>query len=401
MEKLTHILWFKLLVTTACLFTGNSAIANNLLPLPAGCVLGSTPFPHNESAEIDVFPPIQLEIRTTFEPTLTQSSGGQYLIYELRLQNYTEQPLTLNGLKIVNAANKRQVVAKIEQQQLADMVQAVGIEKLTNHQLPPGQSAVVYLCLAFQANQKVPIQLKHQIQLAEGTAEGPAVDTQHNQLKTISRPVTGRDWIPANGPSLHSHHRTGLLFTQGISQIARRFAIDWKIIQGDAQFDGDGRDPKSYFAYGKPVLAVADGIVVAAKDGFPDNIPRTEAGFATALPITMENLAGNMVILDLGHGQFAHYAHLQPGSVRVKTGDKVARGTMLANIGNSGDSRWPHLHFQISTAPDILASEGLPFLIDHYRAKVADQPWQDRQNDFPIGEMLIDFGLPSNKGITK
>ncbi|MBU2278029.1 MAG: M23 family metallopeptidase [Gammaproteobacteria bacterium] len=376
---------------------GGEAHAGNLLPLPAGCVMGANTTSPRELTKTPAFPPIQLEVRTTFEPTLTKSSSGNYLVYELRLQNYSEQPLMLAGLDIVDAARKDQVVVTIDQQHLGEMVKAIGVEKLNDDQLLPGQGAVVFLCLAFHENQHVPNQLRHQIQLDHGVAEGPAISTRHNPLKTISRPVIGDNWIPANGPSLHSHHRTGLLFTQGVSQIARRFAIDWKILQDDTQFAGDGRDTKSYFAYGKPVLAVADGIVVVAKDGFPDNIPRTAAGFETALPVTMDNLAGNTVILDLGDGQFAHYAHLQPGSVRVKVGDKITGGTVLANIGNSGDSRWPHLHFQISTTPDILASEGLPFLIDHYRAKLPKLPWQDRQNDFPMGEMLIDFGSADTK----
>lgn len=389
------------LLCAVCLCFGNYATAESKQPLPAGCVwTAKTPAARHLIADT-TFPPIQLEIRNLFAPTLVKSHDGQYLIYELRLQNYTEHPLGLNGLNIVDAANQRQLVASINQQDLATMIQAVGTEQLIDHQLPAGQSAVVYLCLAFAANQQVPMQLKHQVSLQQGSAAGPAMMTRNNQLKTISRPVAGRDWIPANGPSLHSHHRTGLLFTGGVSQLARRFAIDWKIIKNDVQFDGDALDPKSYFAYGRPVLAVADGVVVAAKDGFPDNTPKTAAGFATALPVTMDNLAGNTVILDLGQEQYAHYAHLQPGSVRVKAGDKVTRGTVLANIGNSGDSRWPHLHFQISTAADILASEGLPFLIDHYRTKSAADTWYEHNNEFPMGDILIDFGLPENPAITK
>lgn len=385
----------------ACLCTGNYAIAEPMQPLPAGCVW-SAKTPTSTHLFVDTkFPPLQLEVRNLFEPTLMKSHNGQYLIYELRLQNYTEQSLTLTGLNIFDAANQRQVVATINQQSLTAMTRAVGTEKLINDQLPAGQSAVVYLCLVFEANQQVPMQLKHQVQLQQGVAGGPVMATRNSQIKTISRPVSGRDWIPANGPSLHSHHRTGLLFTQGVSQLARRFAIDWKILKNNVQFDGDALDLKSYFAYSRPVLAVADGVVVAAKDGFPDNIPKTAAGFATALPVTMDNLAGNTVILDLGNEQYAHYAHLQPGSVRVKAGDKVTRGTVLANIGNSGDSRWPHLHFQISTAPDILASEGLPFLIDHYQIKSGDDTWHEHKNEFPMGDVLIDFGMPENPAITK
>ena len=70
-------------------------------------------------------------------------------------------------------------------------------------------------------------------------------------------------------------------------------------------------------------LAVADATVVVARDGFPDNVPRYEGQFHTAVPITIDTALGNRITLDLGGGQFAHYVHLQPGSVRVKSGDMV------------------------------------------------------------------------------
>jgi murein DD-endopeptidase MepM/ murein hydrolase activator NlpD len=48
------------------------------------------------------------------------------------------------------------------------------------------------------------------------------------------------------------------------------------------------------------------------------------------------------VILALGKGRFAFYAHLKPGSLRVKRGDRVREGEVLALLGNSGSSTGPH-----------------------------------------------------------
>ena len=100
------------------------------------------------------------------------------------------------------------------------------------------------------------------------------------------------------------------------------------------------------------------------------------------------------VVLDLGDGQFAYYAHLKPSSVRVKAGDRVRRGDPLAEIGNSGDARWPHLHFQVTLGPHILASEGVPFLIDGFRAKGPDGTRAQRANEYPIGDIQVDFPGP-------
>jgi murein DD-endopeptidase MepM/ murein hydrolase activator NlpD len=157
-------------------------------------------------------------------------------------------------------------------------------------------------------------------------------------------------------------------------------------------FAGDDSDVRSYYAYGEDVLAGDDGTVVTVIDGIPDNMPRTAAGFRTAVPMTRDTIGGNFIALDLGGGQFATYSHLQPGSLLVKQGDHVRRGQVLARIGSSGDARAPHLHFQVTTTPSVFAAEGIPYVIDEYRAKGVGDEWESRTNELPLGDMLVDFG---------
>jgi murein DD-endopeptidase MepM/ murein hydrolase activator NlpD len=83
------------------------------------------------------------------------------------------------------------------------------------------------------------------------------------------------------------------------------------------------------------------------------------------LPITLDTIGANYVIVALGNGGFAFYAHLQPGSLRVKPGDCVRRGQVLGLLVNSGNSDAPHLHFHISDA-NSLESEGLPYVFDSF-----------------------------------
>jgi Peptidase family M23 len=123
---------------------------------------------------------------------------------------------------------------------------------------------------------------------------------------------------------------------------SRRYAIDWKQVVNGTSFSADPRDVHSYYSYGKSVLAVADGRVLVGRDSLPDNIPGHGEAFHPVVPITLETVAGNTITLDLGDGQFAYYLHLQPGSLRVKTGDRVRRGQVLGSIGASGDAREPH-----------------------------------------------------------
>ena len=81
------------------------------------------------------------------------------------------------------------------------------------------------------------------------------------------------------------------------------------------------------------------------KDGIPENVPGANS---RAVPITLETVGGNHVIIDIGGGHYAFYAHLKPGGIRVKLGDKVKRGQVIGLVGNTGNSTEPHLHFHIS-----------------------------------------------------
>jgi Peptidase family M23 len=214
-------------------------------------------------------------------------------------------------------------------------------------------------------------------------------------LHVLGPPVDGADWVADDGPSndQDNHHRRGVVIFDGQPVDLRRYAIDWKQVKVGASFSGDARDVRSYYSYGKAVLAVADGRVVTARDGLPGNIPGHEDAFHPAVPITLETVAGNTITLDLGGGPFAYYMHLQPGSLRVKTGDRVRRGQVLARVGASGDAREPHLHFEVTTSSEPLAGEGVPYLIDQYRCKsTSDGPGEVHTHELPLGHSVVTFG---------
>ena len=117
---------------------------------------------------------------------------------------------------------------------------------------------------------------------------------------------------------------------------------------------------EDFYCYGEEVVAVADATVASVVAGIPQNQPGRVPPDSDLRTIT-----GNRVIPNLGGKVFAIYAHLQPGSIRVKQGQRVQRGELLALVGNSGLSDGPHLHFQVADA-DGLAGEGLPYVLDGY-----------------------------------
>lgn len=406
-NKPTTLLLAALLIPTAALAQGasSSGAANEVrtalvepVQLPQGCTLAGEPATPRSTGELvmPAFLPAQLEVRTPFDPTAFPSGDRTYLIYELHFRNFAGEPLDLQGIEVMGEDAVAIPVATFGADQLPALLfprahRMSAEDANESRQLGNGQGTVAYLCLAFEPGTAVPAQLRHRVLLKDGYADGSAIGTRHSRLRTLAPPVAGPDWIAAGGPGNSSHHRVGLLVIGGNARISRRYAIDWRQVRDGATFAGDAVDARSYHAYGEQVFAVADGIVMSAQDGLPDNIPRTSKGFETAVPVTMETIAGNAVTLDLGEGQFALYAHLEPGSVRVKKGDRVKRGHPLGRIGNSGDSREPHLHFEVIDSPDLLAGEGLPYLIDRYEIRSQDGSLDSRTNELPTLEMLINF----------
>jgi murein DD-endopeptidase MepM/ murein hydrolase activator NlpD len=105
------------------------------------------------------------------------------------------------------------------------------------------------------------------------------------------------------------------------------------------------------------------------------------------------------VILDLGQGRYAFYAHLQPGSLRVKLNDKVRRGQVLGLVGNSGNSTEPHLHFHVCDGNSPLASNGLPYVITEFQVQGKGFGWKPSTPPGPVETRSME--LPSQNEVVR
>ena len=150
----------------------------------------------------------------------------------------------------------------------------------------------------------------------------------------------------------------------GTPRIAQRFATDWILLGPDGRaWKGDSSSNANWYGYNAELLAVGDGRVTAVKDGIVENVPLSPN---RAVPINLETVGGNHVIIDLGGGNYAFYAHLIPGTVAVKVGDQVKKGQLVGRLGNSGNSDAPHLHFHLGDANAALGSEGIPWVFERF-----------------------------------
>jgi hypothetical protein len=129
-----------------------------------------------------------------------------------------------------------------------------------------------------------------------------------------------------------------------------RYAYDLVVRKGKQSYKNDGMKNEDYYAYGKKVVAPLEGVVITAVDGQEDN----EIGYTNK-----KNPLGNHVIIEHEGKEYSVLAHLKKGSVSVKKGEVVRKGTLLGRCGNSGNSSEPHIHFHVMDALDIKTSKSL------------------------------------------
>jgi hypothetical protein len=316
-------------------------------------------------AQAAVLPPA-LELRVPKPPTVATAEGNSFLAYELHVTNFARNTLTLKKVEIAAAEGERRVLLTLSDSALVRAISrpAVQLPAAERATLASGLRAVVYLWLPLDGGPP-PAALQQRLTIESGSGDslrtqsidGPGV-TVFPVASAIGPPLRGGVWFTANGPMAESGHRRALVII-GTATIAQRFAIDYvKVADDHRTFSGDQLKNESYHAYGSEALAVADGRVVAVKDSIPENVPGPAS---RAVPITLETVGGNHVIIDIGEGRYAFYAHLQPGSLQVKLGQLVKRGQVVGLVGNSGNSTEPHLHFHLADGTSPLGSEGIPY----------------------------------------
>ncbi len=314
-------------------------------------------------AEVRVTP---LVARVDNAPVPVKGSDNRFhVVYELTLVNFTDAPASLQRLDVLDARSGA-AVASFDAGQLAQRLAIAPARTSATAELGPSQTGLVYLHLTFDDPSAIPATLTHTLTLAlDGkpvsetvapTAVNPPTDL------VLAPPLKGSRYVAGDGCCDSIRHVRATLPLNGHLYDGQRFAIDWEQLDTQGRFrTGEPSVPQNYVIYGQPVYAVADATVTAAVDGMPDSTPG-------ALPanIGVDQADGNHVILDLGNGRYALYAHLEPHSVKVAPGQRVRRGDVLGHVGTSGNSSEPHLHFQVSDGPNPLASNGVPYLIDEF-----------------------------------
>jgi Peptidase family M23 len=354
------------------------------------------------------------------------TDGRLHLVYELVLTNTNATPATLQKVEVVDASDPSKSLASYAGQDLLARLQTTGSTAAESPTIEFNGTRLLLIHITLDPASTVPRQLLHRITAlaAPGPGRVPTTPVALNytaapldivrKLPAIGPPLSGARWVAVNGCcEAAGVHRSAGLAVNGKIYFAQRFAIDWmRLDESGRLVHGDTSDVHSYPDYSADVLAVGDGTVVDTVNILEDQKPGTLPDPKT---ITIENVDGNHVILDLGDGVFALYAHLQKGSVTIAKGERVKRGQVLAKLGNTGNTSGPHLHFQLMEEPSALGSNGIPYAIDSFffagqisevqfaAAPGVEGDWSkgmlrtsdSRQGQFPLDLNIIDF--PSAK----
>ena len=333
------------------------------------------------------------------------TDGKNHLAYELQLTNTLSQDVTLTSLTVLAGGKTLLTLAG---DQLGYWTRVIGNTAPTT-QLGPAQTGIGWLDVATDKSDPVPTDLVHTIgisipkpqpPLIPGTIDervAPVTVSTHKPA-VISPPLDGPKWLDGNSCCDMTAHRNAMNPLDGALWAAERFAIDYVQLSPDGTiFTGDKSKPESYPYFGADIHAVADGPVVGVIDGLPEQVAGQSP---TGLPL--EQYGGNHIVQDIGDGNFAFYAHLKTGSVKVKVGDQLTTGQVVAALGNTGNSDAPHLHFHVMSTPDPLRSNGLPFVLSAFRldSRVVSQDALDPLLNGKPAQLQPDFAPRDETGVS-
>jgi len=221
------------------------------------------------------------------------------------------------------------------------------------------------------------------------------------QTVVVDFPLRG-EWIAGNTPArrIPSH---------GTDLLGQRYAYDF--VRVDPARKGmhfykatslhyllAGVSLEDCYGWGQPIHSPVQGVVLQAEDGWPERQrlqPVKDLFIALKNGLTFNpkrltdfrRLGGNHIIIETNIG-YVLLAHARTGSIRVSKGDRIDSGHHLADVGHSGNSTAPHLHFHLMDRQDLLTAQGILCCFREYDVR-RDGTWIRVENGIPKHTEII------------
>ncbi|CAN5347520.1 M23 family metallopeptidase [soil metagenome] len=396
----------------------------------AGCT-ASTPAPEPTSPATERF-----ESGDRLTPIIMSSIGAApipvpgtdervHLAYELTLLNASPRPMSVESISVQAEQPNGEELLAMPREAIVDASVLTGSYLVAGgpvQEVPSGGTVVVIMDVPLDEGSAAPARVVHEVSatfgdMPPGQAEyannfpteivqvGGIVEVDATAPIVIGPPLTGDNWFAGNACCTPNGHRNAIASVGGRLNPTERYAVDWLQLDPTVpinlesaspfpSYDGDPLVNDSYFAFGQPLLAVADGEVVKVVDDQPEAIPSV---ISSGIPF--DRLGGNFIVLALAEGVYAFYAHVQAGGVQVAEGDRVEKGQVIGLLGNTGNTSEAHLHFHLMNGVDPLDSVNLPWVIDSFEYQgqynlegFAAAP-RESQSELPLAYSVIGFPL--------
>jgi len=335
-------------------------------------------------------------VRVTVKPGtvyIERSETGQHLNFDFLLENRTGRELLLTGIELSTFDDR----GRLGRRDFVNRFSRASLELIPRRAMRPKQAALVFNPFhSFAAS--VPLK-KLRYEFAFATEDGSrykslaeVAPVLYDTKTALVLPMKGRVLV-WDGHDYNSHHRRfdyslPVFQRRGLTTNSQRYGYDFVLVneQGvmyrggpkdsDDWYLARSDDNDQYFAFGAPVYAAGAGRIAEAHDGEPDN---RRVGTSSG---------GNYVVIDHRNGEYSWFGHLKKGSVKVKLGQMVKQGHVIGQVGASGDSLFPHLHYELRTGPGTKGIEGLPSYFSGFRRAAGPKTGSVQRGQIDTGDVL-------------
>ena len=322
---------------------------------------------------------------------IEQGAAAQYLNFDFVVENLTREKLLVSSIEVSVFDQKDRLV-------LRRFIDGNGtrpsIETLNNRELEGKKTILIFNPFHTFDNQVELKKLRYEFsfrvpaQKKEYKLEVIVVPVTYETKTNLILPVKGR-MIVYDGHDFYAHHRRFDYLIPGLQQLGfnsnfMRYSYDFvPVNQQGEMYQGREESNQNYFGFGVSLLAAGNGKIAAIVDDKPDSRSFNEAELASNPMV----LWGNYVVIDHLNGEYSLYGHIKQGSGRVKVGETVRQGQVIAQMGASGSSMFPHLHYELQTGIDTKA-EGLPSYFKNFRRILGSKIIEVKRGQVDTGDIV-------------
>lgn len=356
-------------------------------------------------------------VKITAKPTkiyIERSDSGQHLNFDFILENQTNEKLLINRieLSVFDKAGKLAYRTFVDEygRSAMELIAQPTIEK---------QSAMMIFNPFHTFAGAIPLaKLRYEFEFSSADRKKTFVSKidvapVFYETKTdLILPVRGRVLV-WDGHDYNSHHRrfdyTHPAFVKrGNKTNFQRYSYDFIIVdekglnyKGQPRTNDDWYRAKpdkneDYYSFGEPIYAAGAGRVVEVFDQKPDNRKFDPAELAE----NERAYGGNYIVIDHLNGEFSWFGHIKQGSARVKLNQMVKQGEIIAAMGASGSSLFPHLHYELRDGSGAREVEGLPSYFSRFRRIIGSRSVDVQKGQIDTGDM-VDWQISKKAKVRK